>query len=167
MLCRTFSSVDGRQFLSPLLDIFHVLNPARKNVRHCWSPLLGLFHLKSYGGGCPRPLKNCTGGGLDNFPIPGVGSLVFFWRFRWGWYGRNPPPPKYFVGWSNITSPNPYLYGFYPYLHVKVGVGEQKVQVGGIRSHFVDSSGGGGGGGMKKLQFRVWVPPKNWKSRWG
>ena len=91
--------------------------------------------------------------GLANFPIPWVGSLIF-WQFRWGGgMVRNPPT---FVGWSNITQPLLFL-GFYPYLYVKIGVGKQKEQVGGSTSHFVHSAGGG----MKKIASPRVGTPKN------
>ena len=37
--CRTFVSVDDRQFISLLSDIFRALNSAEQNVRQWWNPL--------------------------------------------------------------------------------------------------------------------------------
>ena len=50
---------------------------------------------------------------LDNFPIPRVGSLIF-WQFRWGWYARNPT----YILWGSQISLNPYFSRSFTHFHI-------------------------------------------------
>ncbi len=77
-------------------------------------------------------------GGLDNFPIPRVGSLIFL-AIPVGGGMLGTPPTFYGVVKCHST---PTFLEFYPLSYIKIGVGKQKEQVGGSPSPFVDSARG-------------------------
>ena len=78
-------------------------------------------------------------GGLDNFLIPRVGSLIIL-PIPVGGGLLGTPPTFYGV----VTyHPTPTFLGvLHVYMYMKLGVGKQKEQVPGSPSHFVDSTGG-------------------------
>ncbi len=77
-------------------------------------------------------------GGLDNFPIPRVGSLIFLAIPVGGGMLETSPT---FYGVVKYDSTPTFLVVL-PFSYIKIGVGKQKEQIGGSPSYFVESAGG-------------------------